>query len=406
MYLCTLYARTSVCFYSVHFFRGKEFRTDFARIGEIRSLLPQNTNLMALTATANVETRKCVIKNLEMQSCYVLTKNPNMLNIRYGVSIKPSDPVSIVQPFIICMQSGLTTDDKYLIFCTTYNDTNMIYELIALELAKCGALFLPDNHPEVALYGRKLCRCEKFDACTLASASVKNRILKSFTKVDGAVRIVISTVAFAMGIDVPNINNVLHWGPPGDLECYVQESGCGGRDGGATNAILYYNKKDFHHTNESIRNCCVNLQCRREMLMMPFSKDGVDKPDFLHMCCDERAKQCECKLCTVESSACFSKDDFVTFQDFSDNETDDLISLCKDKRTELHTKLLQYRLNMSTEPASALVGPGILYSLTDATVKSIVRDCLRIKSPEDVQSARITSPIHAKIIFGIINTYQ
>ena len=267
-------------------------------------------------------------------------------------------------------------------------------------------LFLPDDHPEVALYGRKLCRCEKFDACT--SATVKNRILKSFTKVDGAVRIVVSTVAFAMGIDVPNINNVLHWGPPGDLECYVQETGRGGRDGGATNAILYYNKKDFHHTNVSIRNYCVNLQCRREMLMMPFTEDGiVDKPDFLHMCCDECAKQCECKLCTVESSACLSKDDFVTFQDFSDNETGDPISLCKDKRTELHTKLLQYRLTvMSTEPASALVGPGILYGLTDATIRSIVRDCLRIKSPEDVQSAGITSPVHAKLIFGIINTYQ
>ena len=37
-------------------------------------------------------------------------------------------------------------------------------------------------------------------------------------------------------------------------------------------------------TNESIRNYCVNLQCRREMLMMPFSEDGVvDKPDFLHV---------------------------------------------------------------------------------------------------------------------------
>ena len=54
-----------------------------------------------------------------------------------------------------------------------------------------------------------------------------------------------------MGIDVPNINNVLHWGPPGDLECYVQESGHGG---GTMNAILYYSKKDFRHTNESMRN--------------------------------------------------------------------------------------------------------------------------------------------------------
>ena len=187
MHVCTSYN----VFYYVHLSRGKEFRTDFARIGEIRSLLPQNTNLMALTATANVETRKCVIRNLEMQSCYMLTKNPNTMNIRYGVSIKPSDPLSIIQPFLTNIRSGHhTTDDKYLIFCTTYSDTNMIYELIALELAKCGALFLPDDHPEVALYGRKLCRCEKFDACT--SPSVKNRILKSFTNVDGAVRIVVS----------------------------------------------------------------------------------------------------------------------------------------------------------------------------------------------------------------------
>ena len=51
--------------------------------------------------------QESVIEYLEMQSCCVLTKKLNMLNIQYDESIKPSDPLSIVQPFITSMQSGL-----------------------------------------------------------------------------------------------------------------------------------------------------------------------------------------------------------------------------------------------------------------------------------------------------------
>lgn len=75
------------------------------------------------------------------------------------------------------------------------------------------------------------------------------------------------------------------------------------------------------------------------------------------------------------------KEDFFTFQDFIDDKTDKPSLLCKDENTELYTKLLQYRSDlMSTEPASALVGPGILYGLTDTTVKSIVKNSLRKQS--------------------------
>ena len=51
--------------------RGEKFRTDFSHIGEVRSLFPRGTNLLALTATANLSTRKMVIANLEMHGCYV-----------------------------------------------------------------------------------------------------------------------------------------------------------------------------------------------------------------------------------------------------------------------------------------------------------------------------------------------
>ena len=83
-----------------NYYRGKQFRGDFACISEIHSLLPKHTNVMALTATANVGTRKVVIKSLEMRDCYILSRNPNQLNTWYSVLPKPCDPISIFLPFI------------------------------------------------------------------------------------------------------------------------------------------------------------------------------------------------------------------------------------------------------------------------------------------------------------------
>lgn len=193
------------------------------------------------------------------------------------VFMKPSNPLIIVQPVLEDLKAGCrSSSKKCLIFCRTYDDTNRIYELISLELAKHDALFVSSEYYT----------CEKFDACT--SKSVKRRVMDSFIKCDGHVRIVVSTVAFGLGIDVPNIHTVIHWGPPKDFECYVQESGRGGRDGSPTNAILYYCKKDFPQTSELMRVYCANkLQCRRTMLMAPFCDNrAIEKPELLHMCCD------------------------------------------------------------------------------------------------------------------------
>lgn len=177
---------------------------------------------MALTATANIKTRKVIIESLEMRCCHVLAKNPNKLNIHYAVVPKPSNPIEIFYPFIYALTTGKASG-KCLCFCRTYDDTSKIYEIVALELAQNSALFPASTHPDVMVYGSKIHTCEKFDACT--SNSVKTRIIESFTKPDGAVRIVISTVAFSMGMDVPDIHTVVHWGPPNDIESYVQETG-------------------------------------------------------------------------------------------------------------------------------------------------------------------------------------
>ena len=43
-----------------------------------------------------------------------------------------------------------------------------------------------------------------------------------------------------MGIDSPNVQRVLHWGPLSDVELYLQETGRAGRDILPSQAILYH----------------------------------------------------------------------------------------------------------------------------------------------------------------------
>ena len=64
--------------------------------------------------------------------------------------------------------------------------------------------------------------------------------MASFKTPGSKLRIVIATIAFAMGVDCPDIRQVLHYGPPNLVEEYVQETGRTGRDGLPSKAILIY----------------------------------------------------------------------------------------------------------------------------------------------------------------------
>ena len=72
--------------------------------------------------------------------------------------------------------------------------------------------------------------------------SVKSSIVTSFCKSGSPLRVVICTIAFGMGIDCPDVRQIIHWGVSSDVEMYMQESGRAARDGKPACAVLFYNK--------------------------------------------------------------------------------------------------------------------------------------------------------------------
>ena len=80
----------------------------------------------------------------------------------------------------------------------------------------------------------------------------------------GTLCIVIATIAFGVGLDCPNVRQVIYLGSPSDVEDYLQQSGRAGQDGKSSLAVLYFSKKDFAFSSGTSMNAyCVNEEkCR------------------------------------------------------------------------------------------------------------------------------------------------
>ena len=63
-------------------------------------------------------------------------------------------------------------------------------------------------------------------------------ILRSLGSPDGVVRIVFATVALAMGVDLRDVNTVVHYGGMQSIDSYFQESGRGGRSGASAQSVV------------------------------------------------------------------------------------------------------------------------------------------------------------------------
>ena len=73
---------------------------------------------------------------------------------------------------------------------------------------------------------------------------IKDIIMNSLADPWGKIRVVFATDALGMGVNLADVNRVVHYGAPRSLEDYFQESGRGGRTGEQAYSTIYWSCKD------------------------------------------------------------------------------------------------------------------------------------------------------------------
>ena len=152
-----------------------------------------------------------------------------------------------------------TNMNRSIIFCRLCSSCIDVYYFFKSSLGR--DISEPKGYPNLA----KLRVVDLYTACT--HSAVKDIILKQFQQPQSVLGVIVATIAFGMGLDCPNVCRIIQWGPPEDLETFVQETGRAGRDGLPTTAKLFSAVRDSaRHVDDKMKEYCKlkEGECRRK----------------------------------------------------------------------------------------------------------------------------------------------
>jgi ATP-dependent DNA helicase RecQ len=193
---------------------GNEFRPVYRRLGMFRSLLGRPPTI-ALTGSATPAARADILHVLRMPDAEVVVTSFDRPNLHFGVRRIRDDR----ERFATIRARVRSAAGASLI----YTPTRRLTELVARALLRTSVRAAP--------YHAGL------------SNDIRRRVLRAFLA--DQMRVIVATSAFGMGIDKPDVRQVLHWGPPPTLEAYYQEAGRAGRDGRPSECLILWRPQDL-----------------------------------------------------------------------------------------------------------------------------------------------------------------
>ncbi|XP_071177685.1 ATP-dependent helicase wrn-1-like [Mytilus edulis] len=284
--LISLDSLCMICFDEAHCVSdwGESFRPEYRKVAKIRSIA--DVPVLALTATVTPKVKSDIEKYLYIKKdCNVIAAIPDryirsiytkkLPNIHLQVQKSSSDFESELKWLLSSLERDISDSPKTLIFCRSIPTVAEIFLLFNDELGEkrfCGDFRL----------------VEMFHSAI--SEDRKKLILDEFKKIDSKIRCVVATVAFGMGIYIPDIRNVVHWGAPKSILSYWQEVGRCARDGKDGVAVCYAYARSLHTntTSADVVDMVKSTSCIRRVTLANFAIPGVTSVNHIvnpRCCC-------------------------------------------------------------------------------------------------------------------------
>lgn len=124
------------------------------------------------------------------------------------------------------------------------------------------------------------------------SHSVKKEIKEDMERSEGKIRILIASSAAVMGVSYKAVNNVVNYGPPKDMDNFLQQIGRAGRDGTSSKSLLLYHGRQCRNIDTDMADYISNKEnCRRQSLPSCFNA-SPSNTTLKHACCDVCSLKC------------------------------------------------------------------------------------------------------------------